>query len=99
MSQSTPLSSVADVPAPPADLPRAQLSDNARIVLAKRYLKKDEQGQPTEVPEEMFWRVAWSIAAADRAYGADEAEVEALAREFYAVMTERLFEPNSPTLM
>src|SRR6202008_2422069 len=37
--------------------------------------------------------------AADRAYGAGDAEVEALAREFYEVMTKRLFEPNSPTLM
>jgi ribonucleoside-diphosphate reductase alpha chain len=99
MSQSTPLTSVAETPAAPADLPRAELSDNARIVLAKRYLKKDESGKPVEQPEEMFWRVAWTIAAADRAYGATEKEVEALARDFYAVMTQRLFEPNSPTLM
>jgi ribonucleoside-diphosphate reductase alpha chain len=99
MNPSTPLQSVADAPVAPSDLPRAELSDNARIVLAKRYLKKDEQGKPLEEPEEMFWRVAWTIAAADRAYGAGEGEVEALARDFYAVMTQRLFEPNSPTLM
>src|SRR3954469_17128994 len=99
MNPSTPLQSVAYTPVAPADLPRAELSDNARIVLAKRYLKKDEQGKPLEEPEEMFWRVAWTIAAADRPYGATDAEVEALAREFYAVMTKRLFEPNSPTLM
>ena len=99
MNPSTPLQPVADTPVAPADLPRAELSDNARIVLAKRYLKKDEQGKPLEEPEEMFWRVAYTIAAADRAYGATEAQVEALARDFYAVMTQRLFEPNSPTLM
>jgi ribonucleoside-diphosphate reductase alpha chain len=81
------------------DLPAADLSDNARIVLGKRYLVKDEQGKPTEVPEEMFWRVAKVIAAEDAAHGATPDEVDALAREFYALMTQRRFEPNSPTLM
>jgi ribonucleotide reductase alpha subunit len=101
MNPPTALPSLADAPvaAIPADLPRAELSDNARIVLAKRYLKKDEAGKPTEEPEEMFWRVAYTIAAADRRFGASEDDVVALAREFYAVMTKRLFEPNSPTLM
>jgi ribonucleotide reductase alpha subunit len=101
MNPPTALPSVADAPvaAIPADLPRADLSDNARIVLAKRYLKKDESGKPTEEPEEMFWRVAYTIAAGDRGYGASEEEIVALAREFYALMTRRLFEPNSPTLM
>ncbi|MBD0318767.1 MAG: hypothetical protein ICV87_00430, partial [Gemmatimonadetes bacterium] len=36
---------------PQVELPRAELSDNARIVLAKRYLKKDETGRPVEEPE------------------------------------------------
>jgi ribonucleoside-diphosphate reductase alpha chain len=84
---------------PQVDLPLAELSDNARIVLAKRYLKKDAAGQPVEVPEEMFWRVAYTIASADRKYGATDEEVETAARDFYALMTKRLFEPNSPTLM
>jgi ribonucleoside-diphosphate reductase alpha chain len=84
---------------PGVSLPRAELSENARIVLAKRYLRKDESGQPIEEPEEMFWRVALTIARADAKYGAGEAEVDALAREFYLLMTRRLFEPNSPTLM
>ncbi|MEJ2186698.1 MAG: ribonucleotide reductase N-terminal alpha domain-containing protein, partial [Gemmatimonadota bacterium] len=83
----------------PEDLPRAEVSDNARIVLARRYLKKDEQGNPTEEPEEMFWRVARVIAEVDASYGASEGGVDALAREFYRLMTTRLFEPNSPTLM
>jgi ribonucleoside-diphosphate reductase alpha chain len=83
----------------PDDLPPADLSDNARIVLAKRYLKKDEQGRPVEEPEQMFWRVARVIAAEDARYGASAGAVETLAREFYRLMTRRLFEPNSPTLM
>ena len=99
MSLPTSTPSVADALVAPADLPRAELSDNARIVLAKRYLKKDEAGKPTETPEEMFWRVALTIARADVKYGATDEEVTALAREFYLLMTRRLFEPNSPTLM
>jgi ribonucleoside-diphosphate reductase alpha chain len=83
----------------PDDLPPADLSDNARVVLARRYLKKDERGRPVEEPEQMFWRVARVIAEEDRKYGASEGAVDALAREFYRLMTRRLFEPNSPTLM
>jgi ribonucleoside-diphosphate reductase alpha chain len=86
-------------PLPRVDLPRAELSENARIVLAKRYLVKDASGRPTEEPEEMFWRVAYTIASAERAFGLADDDVVSLAREFYSVMTRRLFEPNSPTLM
>ena len=50
----------------PDDLPAADLSDNARIVLARRYLKKDDKGRPIEEPEQMFWRVARVIAEEDR---------------------------------
>ncbi len=84
---------------PPADLPPAQLSENARIVLAKRYLKKDESGEPIEDPETMFWRVARVIAEEDRNYGASDGAIEEVARSFYDLMTTGGFEPNSPTLM
>jgi ribonucleoside-diphosphate reductase alpha chain len=77
----------------------AQLNQNARTVIEKRYLIKDGTGKPTEQPEEMFWRVATTVAEADRRYGAGEGAVAELAREFYSLMTERRFEPNSPTLM
>ena len=77
----------------------AQLSKNARIVLEKRYLVKDETGAPQETPEELFWRVASVVAEADRRYGASDGAVETVAEEFYRLMTERRFEPNSPTLM
>ncbi len=77
----------------------ATLSKNARTVLEKRYLVKDKSGKPVETPEAMFWRVATVVAEADRRYGATEAQVAAKAEEFYALMTQRRFEPNSPTLM
>src|SRR6266540_2542683 len=50
----------------------AQLNDNARTVISKRYLIKDASGSPTEQPEEMFWRVASTVAEGDRRYGGDE---------------------------
>ena len=75
------------------------LSNNARTVLEKRYLVKDATGKPVEKPEDMFWRVATTVAEADRRYGASDGAVQALAEEFYFLMTQRRFEPNSPTLM
>ena len=75
------------------------LSNNARIVLEKRYLVKNETGKPVETPEALFWRVATVVAEADRRYGASDGAVETVAEEFYALMTQRRFEPNSPTLM
>src|SRR5450830_1785065 len=77
----------------------AQLNDNARTVISKRYLIKDATGTPVEQPEDMFWRVAGTVAEADRRYGASDSEVSAMAENFYRLMVERRFEPNSPTLM
>ena len=84
---------------PPDDLPPAPMTENARLVLARRYLKKDEEGNPVEDPETMFWRVARVVAEEDRVHGATESGVEELARQFYELMTTGKFEPNSPTLM
>ena len=75
------------------------LTQNARTVLEKRYLIKNETGKPTETPEDLFWRVATVVAGADERYGATEEDVGAVAEEFYFLMTQRRFEPNSPTLM
>ncbi len=76
-----------------------RLSSNAITVLEKRYLVKDEAGKPVEQPEDLFWRVARTIAEADRRYGASVGAVEEVAHAFYGLMAERLFVPNSPTLM
>jgi ribonucleoside-diphosphate reductase alpha chain len=75
------------------------LSENALTVLKRRYLIKDEQGNPSESPESLFWRVARTIAAPDAAYGATPKAVEALAEAFFQVMAARVWMPNSPTLM
>ncbi|MEO7965198.1 MAG: adenosylcobalamin-dependent ribonucleoside-diphosphate reductase, partial [Gemmatimonadaceae bacterium] len=75
------------------------LTQNAITVLEKRYLIKDASGKPTETPESLFWRVATVVAEADRRYGATEGAVNEVADAFYRLMTDRRFEPNSPTLM
>ncbi len=75
------------------------LSENCLKVLEKRYLKRDEEGTVVETPVDMFTRVARTIAAADAAYGKSDAEVDRVAAEFYRMMTNLEFLPNSPTLM
>ena len=76
-----------------------QFSDNAITVLERRYLVKDDNGNPAEAPEELLWRVARTIAAADATYGASEGAVETLAETFVELMATRVWMPNSPTLM
>lgn len=76
-----------------------ELGDNAITVLERRYLIKDDDGRPTEGPEELFWRVASTVAAPDAKYGASEGALEELAEAFYGIMTKRVWMPNSPTLM
>ncbi|MCK5412216.1 MAG: ribonucleotide-diphosphate reductase subunit alpha, partial [Gemmatimonadetes bacterium] len=89
----------ADISEAPGHLHDPVLTENALTVLRKRYLKKDDSGDPIESPREMFWRVARVLAEADAAYGADEREVHRTAERFYEVMAAGHFEPNSPTLM
>jgi ribonucleoside-diphosphate reductase alpha chain len=74
------------------------LSDNARVVLEKRYLKKDDSGAVIEQPEDMFFRVAYAVAGAEKIFNKD-ASVDIWTEKFYTIMTELDFLPNSPTLM
>src|SRR5437762_12938811 len=60
--------------------PDPKLSENALRVLQKRYLKKDDKGHVIETPKELFARVAWNLAQAERNYGATEAQIEETAR-------------------
>ncbi len=75
-----------------------RLSPNARAVLTRRYLRKDDDNQPLETPTDMFRRVARHIAQAEIPYGGEEA-ARHMAERFYRLMTELKFLPNSPTLM
>lgn len=75
-----------------------KLSENAIKVLEKRYLEKDEDGNLIEDVEGMFKRVAKAIASADENY-TDKAGIEKIETEFYEMMANLEFLPNSPTLM
>ena len=79
--------------------PGVTLSDNALTVLRRRYLARDADGVPSEDPLGMFRRVADNVAQAERAYGADDAEIGAAADRFFDAMASLEFLPNSPTLM
>ncbi len=74
------------------------LSENALTVLKKRYLKKDSSGNLIETPDQLFKRVAHHIALAEKKYG-NESTIEKVEENFYRIMTEFKFLPNSPTLM
>lgn len=76
-----------------------QLTPNAQVVLAKRYLLRNAQGEPIETPADLFRRVARHIAVGDLAYGVSQAQVETLSETFYGLMASLAFLPNSPTLM
>jgi len=74
------------------------LSPNALVVLERRYLKKDQRGRPVETPQDLFKRVARTIAGADRKFD-PKAEIKKIEQGFYTLLSELVFLPNSPTLM
>ena len=76
-----------------------ELTDNARVVLQRRYLAKDREGNVLEDPDGMFRRVARNLSQSDLEYGATEAERQVTEDAFYQVMRRLEFLPNSPTLM
>jgi ribonucleoside-diphosphate reductase alpha chain len=77
---------------------KVSISKNARVVLEKRYLKKDDSGKTIESPEDMFQRVARSIAEADRLFD-PQANVEKTELKFQKLIANLWFLPNSPTMM
>ncbi len=84
------------LPTPPMKkgLPGATLTDNARQVLMKRYVRRGDDGKPAENVEEMFWRVAHHVAKVEEQWGAD---VQERTIEYYHLLSSKKFFPNSPT--
>jgi ribonucleotide reductase alpha subunit len=92
--KSTGANGLAPTPPLPNDLAGIELTDNARQVLIRRYVRRGDDGNPAETVEEMFWRVAYHIAVVEETWHGD---VMARAREFYRLLTGKRFFPNSPT--
>ncbi|HEY3344540.1 MAG TPA: adenosylcobalamin-dependent ribonucleoside-diphosphate reductase [Anaerolineaceae bacterium] len=78
----------------PVELPPVELTENARQVLIRRYVRRGADGKPAETIEEMFWRVAYNIAQVETTYG-DEPLPRAM--DYYRLLISKKFFPNSPT--
>lgn len=74
-------------------------TDNALKVLEKRYFLRDDEGRVKEGVSDLFQRVARAVARAERKWTNDETEIAQIERQFFDIMHERKFLPNSPTLM
>lgn len=68
------------------------LTENAVSILRLRYL------QEGETPDDMFHRVAKTIALGERNFGSEE-DVSLYEEEFFELMSSLRFLPNSPTLV
>jgi ribonucleoside-diphosphate reductase alpha chain len=78
----------------PADLPAVELTENARQVLVRRYVRRGPDGSHVESVEEMFWRVAYHVACVEEKW---EHDILQRAAEYYRLLTSKSFFPNSPT--
>jgi ribonucleoside-diphosphate reductase alpha chain len=73
------------------------LSKNALQVLETRYLQKDDKGNYKETPKEAFYRVAHTIAKAEKNYTDSDEVVNMTENAFLEILTNLEFLPNSPT--
>jgi ribonucleoside-diphosphate reductase alpha chain len=73
-----------------------ELTENAQRVLRARYLLKDEAGRVVETPEQMFRRVAVTMAGAEKSYGEEAGH---WGEVFFEMLSSLRFLPNSPALM
>src|SRR2546428_11794344 len=78
----------------------SQISDNARLVLERRYLARDDSGRPLETPEQLFARVAHNIAQAERIYSPNDTDAASRwETRFLELMAGLGFLPNFPAII
>jgi len=82
------------IPPAPEGIGGINLSDNSLRVMTLRYLRKDDSGQTIETPDEMLWRVAYSVASVESNWNGD---VQTIAEEYYRILSSKLLLPNTPT--
>ncbi len=77
---------------------KIRLTPTAEVVLKKRYLSRNRQGEISETPECLFHRVAHAIAVADVLLDR-QASAETSAEAFEEALTSLSFLPNTPCLI
>ncbi len=83
----------------PKNLPHPDITANTEVVLKKRYYHTHPETGKVEDARDLFWRVASAVAKEEKKYNKSPYKAEDLAREFYDIMTQWKFLPNSPTIM
>ncbi len=83
----------------PKNLPYPVISANTEVVLKKRYYQTNIDTDHVEDARDLFWRVSSVVAKEEKKYEKSPFSVDEVAREFYDIMTQWKFLPNSPTLM
>ena len=81
------------------DLKVPMMSENAKYIAETRYAQKNEQGKSIEKVEDILWRVASNVAKGDEHFGRGSTEIEKKAVDFYEIMAEQKFLPNTPCLV
>lgn len=75
------------------------LGMNALWLLQERYFLRDKNGAVAETPRQLFHRVAKTIAQGERHYEGTPQDIERWTTWFEDLLENRVFFPNSPTLM
>lgn len=88
-----------NIPPVPKDLPKPNLSETAFYIAKTRYAKRNNLSEPIESTKELFWRVAYNIAAANLQFDPDKKHMTDCAKQFYRLMSSQKFIPNTPTML
>ena len=87
-------SKLLSTPPIPEGVRNVTLTDNARSVFMRRYIRRGLDGNPVEKIEETFWRVCYHVAKVEDQWNEDVLHVS---KAFYELLSSKRFFPNSPT--